>query len=174
MREQAKSLKNRLQRLSILTAVAAGMLFGAYAQAQEFPKPPYYRWVDAQGRINFSDRPPPPDARDVEVVNFSSNEVGATVPYAVQRAAEDFPVTLYTSENCGQPCTSALELLRKRQVPFVHRQISSDDQIVMATYLTTLEEPVVVPAATVGRFLKLKGFDDSDWNRALTNAGYPK
>lgn len=171
MREHKKSIASRM----ILAVLAAGMLSGAYAQEEpNFPKLPYYRWTDAQGQINFSDRPPPPEARNVEVVQFSSNEASASMPYAVQRAAEDFPVTLYTSENCGQPCVLALDLLRKRQVPFVHRQLSADDQIVMSAYLTLLEEPVVVPAATVGRFLKLKGFDDSDWNRALTNAGYPK
>ncbi len=167
-----KSLRTRLPLLSVLTALVVGSL-GIVADAQTLPKPPYYRWEDAQGRVNFSDRPPPSYARNVEQVRYQENEVEAVMPYATQKAAADFPVTLYLSETCGPACEQAVQLLNQRRIPFVERQVNGEDQQMVSTYLTTFDAPVLVPSITIGRVIKLKGFDAAGWNRSLSDAGYP-
>ena len=37
----------------------------------------------------------------------------AQQPYALQQAAKNFPVTIYTSKDCGDPCKRGLDYLKK-------------------------------------------------------------
>lgn len=47
----------RLVRAAILAALAAACMAGTSATAQ------MYKWVDAEGKVHYSDQPPPPNAR---------------------------------------------------------------------------------------------------------------
>ena len=77
-----------------------------------------YRYVDADGSVVYSDKPPPPDAKNVQPKRIGDNVIETSeVPIAARRRSERFPVTLYTFE-CGELCQNAEALLNKRGVPF--------------------------------------------------------
>ncbi len=60
-----------------------------------------YRWVDRDGRVHYTQTPPPPDARNVQRKSFRGGGVDvSSLPYATQVAAKNFPVTLYTLPDC--------------------------------------------------------------------------
>ena len=89
---------------------------GAFAQAQ------VYRYTDTDGRIVYSDRPPPPNVKNVQTKRLGANFVETSEPsLAAQQAAERYPVTLFTFD-CGEVCQNAEALLNKRGVPFTTRE----------------------------------------------------
>ena len=94
--------------------LAAMLLVASLAGAQTT-----YQWIDPKtGSTVISDQQPPPGAKQVlkrESDNGGSNQ---QMPYATRQAAEKFPVTLYTSENCAEGCKLARSLLSGRGVPF--------------------------------------------------------
>ena len=55
-----------------------------------------YRWVDKEGKVHYTQAPPPPDARAVQKKTFRHGPAEASnLPYATQVAAKNFPVTLH-------------------------------------------------------------------------------
>lgn len=150
-----------------LAALAAALLFGAPAvDAAET----LYRWVDESGRVTYSQQPPPARARKPETLRFNdARPDAAELPYAAKRAAESFPVKLYTASGCAEPCTAARDLLDKRGVPFKEESIGD---AAGAESLKALTGKTGVPVLTVGRET-LSSFDAAAWNRALDLAGYP-
>jgi glutaredoxin len=130
-----------------------------------------YRWVDPDGRIHYTDKPPPGTARAVEKKSLGDAPGTTGLPYAVQRAMKAFPVTLYSSD-CGQPCTSGRRLLQQRQIPFTDKDARDPAvQAEMKKLLAT--EELDVPILFVGRTPN-RGWQESQWNSALDAAGYPK
>jgi len=138
----------------------------AGAQAQQL-----YRWVDKDGRVHYTQQPPPPaEARDVQQRSLSPSAGGTgTVPYATQLAAKNYPVTLYSSPDCGAPCQSARESLAKRGVPF--REVTVADENSIAE-LKRVSGGAQVPTLLVGT-QPLSGFEAGSWKNALDIAGYP-
>ena len=60
-----------------------------------------YRYTDTDGRIVYSDRAPPPAAKNVQPKRLGANYIETSeLPIATQQATERFPVTLYTFD-CG-------------------------------------------------------------------------
>jgi hypothetical protein len=101
--------------LFVAAAILSAVCADAFGQA--------YRWVDQDGRVHYTQTPPPPDAKGVQRKSFRHGPVGTVdLPYATQLAAKNFPVTLYTQPDCGAPCDQARALLVKRAVPF--REVS--------------------------------------------------
>jgi hypothetical protein len=129
-----------------------------------------YRWVDRGGQVHFSDQPPPATIQEVEVKRYSAGRPDLTPSYTVSKAATDFPVALYTSNDCGEPCVLARALLEARGVPFTEQVLSTEDDLV--TYRGIFGPPEEVPALTVGR-QPFRGFEKGAWNRLLDDAGYP-
>ncbi len=77
-----------------------------------------YRWVDADGKVQYSDQPPPANIKQVEQKKAGGGKASeAPMPYALQLAVRNFPVTLYSSA-CGPACTQAHALLAKRGIPY--------------------------------------------------------
>ena len=71
----------------------------------------YFRWMDAEGKVHYSDQPPPANITQVERVKATGGKPSEVpLPYALQQAVTNFPVTLYSSE-CGDACRLARELL---------------------------------------------------------------
>ena len=139
-------------------------LLPVLAQAQ------MYRWVDDGGKVHYSDRAPAAGAKNVQKQSMPAVQgSSAPLPYALQRAAKDFPVTLYTSESCKETCVKARELLDKRGVPY--REITVIDEADIAE-LKKLSGDTVVPVMTVGREMQ-KGFESGIYKAALDTAGYP-
>ena len=130
-----------------------------------------YRWVDKDGKVYFSDTPPPPDAQNASQRNVGGGYVSQDYPYAVQMAMKRYPVTLYSAPSCGEACASGRELLSKRGIPFSERDAQSNAQAQEA--LKKLIGGLEVPVLVVGEST-LKGFEQAQWSAALDSAGYPK
>ena len=128
-----------------------------------------YKWVDADGNIHYSDKPPPATAKKAERKKITDKPSAPTVSYALQQAMKNFPVTLY-SYGCGDGCNRAAALLAKRGVPHATRD-PMDLQVREEMKKATGGEEVA-PVLVVGR-RALKGYDEAAWNGALDNAGYP-
>jgi len=149
----------------LLGALAA--LLAASAGAQT------YRWVDKDGKINYSDTPPPATAKNVQKRSAGGNVVESNqnqVPYATQQAMRNAPVTVYTAETCKQICDEARSLLAQRGVPF--REIVVADQASRED-LKKVSNGQEVPVLVVGKSATT-GFGTDSWNLALDAAGYPK
>lgn len=128
-----------------------------------------YRWVDDKGRVEWRDTPPPPNAKKVERRTVEGSVIEtSTLPYSVQQAVRNFPVTLYTS-NCGESCDKARALLTRRGVPFTQKNPQDD----IEGYKKLTNGGTEVPMLYIGRE-QLKGYLESSWNSALDVAGYPR
>src|ERR1700676_13302 len=95
--------------LTLLALIAAA---AATAQTQQV-----YGYVDPEGRVVYSDKPPPPNAREAQAKRVGQNTIETSdLSYSEVMAQERFPVTLYTF-GCGTVCDTASALLNKRGVP---------------------------------------------------------
>ena len=128
-----------------------------------------YRWVDSSGRTVISDTPPPGKAKSVAQVGGNS-EPGENLPFAVRKARESFPVTLFTSADCQQECRQARDLLNGRGVPFSEKMLQKAED---AIELKALVGDVFVPTLKVGK-QGFRGFETGAYNNLLDLAGYPK
>lgn len=130
---------------------------------------PLYRWVDSEGNVHYSDQPPPPNAKDIQEKKLSSKPGEPQIPYQLQRAVSNFPVSLYTT-NCGEQCSGAAQLLSQRGIPhtvYDATQSSFQDELKKLT-----GGALVVPVLKIGSNV-LQGFAPDQWNTALDAAGYP-
>lgn len=130
-----------------------------------------YKWVDANGKVTFSDTPPPTDAATrVETKNYgSSGSDTSTLPFELAKAVRSMPVTLYTTTNCP-PCEDGKNYLKQSGIPFVEKTVTTDADVRKITALTGNTQ---MPVATVGP-TKLIGYNSGDWRNALSLAGYPE
>ena len=149
-------------------AMAATCSLVAGANAQQV-----YRIVGPDGKVSFSDQPPPvtSNARATTSAGSrgaSSGAAGSALPYELRQIANKYPVTLYTSENCG-PCTSARSLLTGRGIPFTEKTILTPED---SKALQRLSGETSLPFATIGG-QQLNGFSDAEWTQFLNAAGYP-
>ena len=150
--------------------IACSLLaFALTAQAQ------LYRWTDESGKVHYTDTPPPAGARNVE--KKGSPRPGVAEPgsaaqqsYALQQAVKNFPVTIYTYRDCGDPCKKGLALLKKRGVPYTEKVVAKQDEI---DELTKLAGAPGVPVMVVGVAIQ-KGYGEQGWSETLDTAGYPK
>lgn len=132
-----------------------------------------YKWVDEKGRVQYSDLPPPPGTKVLEERRLTKGGTSsAELPYSVQQAAKSYPVTLWSSPDCGPICNDARALLSKRGVPFSERNPQKPEEAEVLKKLTGGES--VVPVLQVGELKSVKGYLESEWQSALDAAGYPK
>ena len=127
-----------------------------------------YKWIE-NGKTIISDTPPPGRAK-AQVKTDEAGEPGDNLPFATKRAAEAFPVTLYTSADCVADCKQARELLNGRGVPFTEKMVQKQDDI---DELKQLVGDAAVPTVKVGK-QTCRGFDASAYGNLLDLAGYPK
>ena len=132
-----------------------------------------YRWTDDSGKVHYTDTPPPPNATNVQKKG-SARPAEATAAvqqsYALQQAVKNFPVTIYTSDNCGDPCKNGLDYLKKRGVPFTEKIVATKDELDALAKLTGAPRvPAMIAGVTVQR-----GYEERSWSDALDTAGYPK
>jgi glutaredoxin len=153
-----------------MSGIAVGVL-GATLAMQAFAQGNVYRWTDKEGKVHFSDAPPPDDARDVSQKRIAGDSPDASaLPYESQVAMKRHPVTLYIADKCA-PCDDARALLSSRGIPYTERNAQGNAKEIEA--LTSLAGAAQVPLLQVGE-RTLKGFDASAWNSALDTAGYPR
>ncbi len=132
-----------------------------------------YRWTDESGKVHYTDTPPPANAKNVQKkasARPGAEAAAAQQPYALQQAVKNFPVTIYTSKNCGDPCMKGLEYLKKRGVPFTEKVVAKQDEI---DELTKLAGAPRVPVMVVGVTVQQE-YGEQNWSDALDSAGYPK
>ena len=129
-----------------------------------------YKWVDADGTIHYSDKPPPPSARKSERKHLGDKPGDVVMPYVLQRAMKNFPVTLFAND-CGDGCDRARAFLVKRGVPHTSKDPTAPGMREELRKLTGGQE--VVPVLQVGRGV-FRGFEEGQWNAVLDDAGYPK
>jgi hypothetical protein len=151
----------------VLALCMTALLAAAGADADQ----KLYRWTDANGRVFYTDTPPPGDARNVEKKSLGDRAGTGPLPYATQMAAKSFPVTLYISD-CGEACDEGRKLLDARGVPYAEK--AARDQAVQAELLKlTGGTSVEVPVLVVGRTI-VRGWEATQWHSTLDAAGYPK
>jgi glutaredoxin len=130
-----------------------------------------YRWTDEQGRVHITDTPPPSSARNVQKKKpAAAGAEEAQQPFEVKQATRDFPVILYTSPNCKEPCAAARALLNKRGVPFKEVQVSDEPS---NEELKRVSGGNDVPTLVVGRSVH-RGYEPGAYEALLDSARYPK
>jgi hypothetical protein len=153
-------------RIALIAGVAAVFAANAVAQNQQV-----YRYVDKDGRVVYSDRGPPSDARDVQSKRLRGNVIeNNDIPVASQQAQERFPVTLY-SFDCGEVCRQGEALLNRRGVPYSGVNVETPEG---AEQLSKMTGELRAPVLQVGDRTFIKGYSEAQWNKALDEAGYPK
>jgi glutaredoxin len=150
--------------LLLATIAVAGQAWGQGAQV--------YRYTDPDGKVIYSDRPPPANAKGVQIKRLGGNFIETSEPsIAAQQASEKFPVTLFTFD-CGEVCQNAEALLNKRGVPFTMVNVQSDEQGMARMQALTSDDKA--PTLAVGDQLIVKGYNEARWQATLDQAGYPK
>lgn len=152
----------------IPVVICAALAFAAaIAQAQST----VYRWVDKDGKVQFTDTPPPKEATGITERQMGGGAVDeGQVPFATQIAARRFPVTLYSADDC-EPCAQGRALLAKRGVPFSEKnaQKNQENADAVKAAIGVLEVPVLMVGTNT-----VKGFGEDSWNSALDQAGYAR
>jgi glutaredoxin len=148
--------------LGVLGCVLAGL---ALSQG-----PQVYRYVDAEGRIVYSDHAPPPSATNIQIKKLGQNLIETEAPLGTRMAQERFPVTFYTFD-CGDLCQRGATLLNRRGIPHTTVNVS---QQAGADRLKRLTGEMQAPVLQVGDKLIAKGFNEAVWQGLLTEAGYPQ
>ncbi|HEY4374629.1 MAG TPA: glutaredoxin family protein [Burkholderiales bacterium] len=148
-------LQSTIGMLALLAA------FGAHAQ---------YKYVGPDGKVVYSDQPPPSGAKVLDKKGLPAQSTGGPeLPYALKSASQTYPVTLYTAGNCGTPCSEGRNYLVKRGIPFTEKTVNTaDDAAKFKKDLSTDKLPVL----TVGNSKQTQWQQDG-WASALNAAGYP-
>jgi glutaredoxin len=144
--------------------ISISLLVSASAHAQ------LYRWVGPDGKVTYSDTPPPSSAKQVEKKDVvSSGPSTSNLPYELAQAVKNNPVTLYTTTKC-EPCEDARTMLKARGIPYSEKTVNTSEEIAR---LKQLSSDAQLPFLTVGS-KKQKGFQSNTWDALLTDAGYPQ
>jgi len=151
---------------TLAALVALGLAAGASAQDKQL-----YRYTDADGHVVYTDKQPPPSAKNVQPKKITANVIETNeIPLASQLASEKYPVTLFTYD-CGEICQNAEALLNRRGVPFTTINVADKDGMAKLQALTGGNS---VPVLQVGEKLVAKGLLEARWQSMLDEAGYPK
>ncbi len=130
-----------------------------------------YRWTDANGRVIYSDQPPPPGAKEASERNVRGNSIqNNEASLASGDAQKKNPVTLFVSE-CGESCDAAKGFLNKRGIP--HTVIDPTRSAELNKKFRDETGGNVIPVIKIGE-RKLSGWNEANWSGALDSAGYPK
>jgi glutaredoxin len=156
-----------------LSTLAAALVVAGAATLDAQAQTSVYKWTDADGKVHFSDTPPPPQAsKNVTQQRLGGGTVETSqLPYATQQAMKNSPVTLYTAPQCGDPCAQGRALLSGRGIPYTERDAQGNRAD--AEQVKKLIGALQVPVLLIGND-PLKGYDSGSWNSALDTAGYPR
>lgn len=131
-----------------------------------------YRWINPKtGETMITDTAPPGNAKLLDRKAAAEKDPYAGLSYAGRRAAQNFPVTLFTTSDCIAECQEARNLLNKRGIPFAEKKVESKQEFEELNGL--VGEPRVVPVLKVGNQVS-KGFLAEDYHRLFDLVGYPK
>lgn len=156
---------------TFLLLATAAVLIAPPAGAAE------YRWTDDSGRVVYGDQPPE-GAVALRVGGGRVTEPGARpapdpmadFPMGLRDAARSNPVELYVTNDCA-PCQQAVQMLRKRGIPFQEWRVQTHDDFERFKERGFTENGF--PAISVGSQRNI-GFEINGWDRMLDSARYPK
>ncbi len=155
----------------------------ALALMATLPAAAQYKVVQPDGRVVYTDRPPADSTSRVTAVGpakpaagagstsatASASALAAGLPTELRTAAQRYPVTLYATPDCP-PCDNGRRLLQQRGIPYVEKQVTSDED---AQALERLLGARTLPSLAIGS-QPLRGFAAADWQNFLDAAGYPR
>ena len=121
-----------------------------------------YRWTDDQGRVHYSDMPPPASVKKMQRIRTPGSASG--------EATQNRPPVVLFNANCGATCDQATDYLRQRGVPFSLK--AADKDKVVADELKARTGALEVPVLFVGESMQ-RGYSPSVWDKMLEVAGYP-
>ena len=130
-----------------------------------------YRWVDANGSVEWRDTPPPSSvpSRNIQERRVTDSVIGGgEVPYSVQIAVKNHPVKLWTGIGCGAGCDLARAHLARRGVPYTESSPDAEPEA-----YNKASPKSQVPVLEVGK-QSVTGYLESDWDNTLDSAGYPR
>jgi len=129
-----------------------------------------YRSVGQDGKVTFSDQPPPDKNAKISAPNGGSTgaEASVALPFELRQIAAKYPVTLYAGDNCA-PCDAGRSLLTRRGIPFTEKTVTTNED---AQTLQRLSGDSSLPFMTIGS-QQFKGFSSAEWTQYLNAAGYP-
>ncbi|HUO43472.1 MAG TPA: glutaredoxin family protein [Burkholderiales bacterium] len=131
-----------------------------------------YRWVDENGVVNYTPYPPPSSIKNVEQKSLGGNTIQTGgLSYGMQQAVKNFPLTLYATADCGEPCNDARSHLKKRGIPYTEKNPQTPDEA--ENFKKLSGGSLQVPLLVVGSLKTLRGYLASEWDDALSAAGYP-
>ncbi|MGE4241488.1 glutaredoxin domain-containing protein [Ramlibacter sp.] len=136
-----------------------------------------FRIVGPDGKVTFSDRPPPSTSNakstaapvTAPVTATGAQDATAALPFEVRTVAARYPVVLYSSATCP-PCSTARGFLTGRGIPYAERTIVSVEDL---EALKRISGAPTLPFLTIGS-QQLRGFSEVEWTQFLDAAGYPK
>jgi glutaredoxin len=156
-----------MMRARFAAVLAIAVCAAGAAQAQAL-----YRWTDEQGGVHITDLPPPRGAKHIRVIAPPLGAGPSTQePYELTVAQQEFPVTLYTAPQCGDPCEQARSALNRRGVPFSEVLVADADT--REELKRVADGAEAVPVLFVGRSTQ-KGFHQESYDALLDAARYPK
>jgi len=161
-----------MTRAIVLLVIA----LSAAARISDLGAQQMYRWTDDKGRVHITDTPPPASAKGVQkrragaAPAASAADGAQQTSYELQLAMKDYPVSLYTSPMCKEPCQRARDHLNKRGVPFREIQVWDVDS---NEELKRLSGASQVPTVVVGGSVQ-KGYEIGAFDELLDSARYPK
>ncbi|MGQ2981693.1 MAG: glutaredoxin family protein, partial [Polaromonas sp.] len=126
-----------------LVLLATGVFSSAVSAQQVF------RIVGPDGKVTFSDQPPPAssNARVTAAASDSGRGVAtASLPFELRKVAGQYPVTLYTGNDCS-PCGSARSMLSARGIPFTEKTVTTNED---SQALKRLSGETALPFVTIG------------------------
>ena len=130
-----------------------------------------YRYVAPDGTVSYSDAPPAGNASHITVKDLPADAplvAASSLPYALNQASSQFPVTLYTSAGCAT-CDSLRAYLKQRGVPFAEKTVGSNTDLAV---VKRVSGDTALPVLMIGS-QKSVGFTQSSVAGMLDDAGYP-
>ena len=105
------------------------LLFFAFALASQLAGAQPFKWVDAQGRTHYGDRPPAEaKARPVTAAinTYSGTPVLNAPGKPATPAQQRENLVIYTTPTCGY-CTAAKAHMGRRGIPYTERDVTTSE-----------------------------------------------
>src|SRR5688572_9941938 len=119
-------MKKLIRSLQLWASAPASALLAALLCV--VPAHAQYKVVGPDGRVTYTDTPPPSSSgsKVTKLGDRVSVIPQVALPLELREAVSRYPVTLYTMKTC-EPCDAARQFLRTRGVPHTERLIVSGE-----------------------------------------------
>jgi glutaredoxin len=161
-----------LPTMQRLPTQAAATLLAAVLGFAATPGHAQFKVIGPDGKVTYTDRPPPPSEGKATTLGARGTAPGAIVswPEELRQPVARYPVTLYVTASACAPCDNARQLLRGRGIPFTEKQVVTPEDGEALEKLTGGRD---APTLTLGA-QTLRGLSSELWNSYLDAAGYPR